>query len=163
MNLDRDGPRVRSTQQAIPNCCVRLPLPYARLTQRSVVTGAPSPTGAGAFRLDRVWNDDRYYLGGERWRGELCHCLGIHYNRASSRRATSGDPRVPDVLLPVDDAARAEHLQQFAAALCFSELGYLSADGWRTARWLRMGRERAFRNRRMAGGRCNRGEAEMLI
>ena len=61
-----------------------------------VVTGAPSPTGAeGAFGLDRVWNDDRYYLGmANAGAANYADCIGIHYNEGIiAPIQQGGDPR----------------------------------------------------------------------
>ena len=99
-----------------------------------MITGAPSPTGAeGAFGLDRVWNDDRYYLGmANAGAAQYADCLGIHYNEGViSPRQHSGDPRgdYPTYYFP-SMMQRALPFQQSSMPLCFSELGYLSPDGY---------------------------------
>ena len=99
-----------------------------------VVTGAPSPTGAeGAFGLDRVWNDDRYYLGmANAGVASNADCLGIHYNEGIiSPRQQSGDPRgdYPTYYFPLM-MQRALNPFNSSLPLCFSELGYLSPDGY---------------------------------
>ncbi len=102
----------------------------------TVVTGAPSPTGAeGAFGLDRVWNDDRYYLGmANAGVANNADCLGIHYNEGViSPRQQSGDPRgdYPTYYFPLM-MQRALTPFNGSLPLCFSELGYLSPDGYGT-------------------------------
>ncbi len=100
----------------------------------TVVTGAPAPTGAeGAFGLDRVWNDDRYYLGmANADAANYADCLGIHYNEGViSPRLQSGDPRgdYPTYYFPLM-MQRALNPFNSSLPLCFSELGYLSPDGY---------------------------------
>jgi hypothetical protein len=100
-----------------------------------IVTGAPSPTGAeGAFGLDRVWNDDRYYLGmANAGAANYADCLGIHYNEGIiSPRATSGDPRgeYPTYYYQSMMQRALNTFSNSPLPLCFSELGYLSADGY---------------------------------
>ena len=121
------------------------PVLYVRLLSKSfnaikganrgtiVVTGAPAPTGAeGAFGLDRVWNDDRYYQGMARaGAGAYADCIGIHYNEGIvSPNQNSGDPR--------DNYPTRYFTTMLNRALgpfpgkkgCFTELGYLSSDGF---------------------------------
>lgn len=100
-----------------------------------VVTGAPSPTGAeGAFGLDRVWNDDRYYLGmSNAGAANYADCIGIHYNEGIiSPRQQGGDPRgdYPTYYLPLMLQRALFPFRSTGARLCFSELGYLSPDGY---------------------------------
>ncbi|MCZ2098313.1 MAG: hypothetical protein LC121_19000, partial [Anaerolineae bacterium] len=97
MNLDREWPQ----GQIDPRAYIEL-LRQAHDAIKAVdptikvVTGAPSPTGAeGAFGLDRVWNDDRYYLGmANAGAAQYADCIGIHYNEGIiSPRQQGGDPR----------------------------------------------------------------------
>jgi hypothetical protein len=99
-----------------------------------VISGAPAPTGAeGAFGSHRVWNDDRYVAGmAAAGAASYADCIGIHYNEGIVPPDwTSGDPR--------DNY----HTRYFwgmvntywnafggARKLCFTELGYLSDDGY---------------------------------
>jgi hypothetical protein len=99
-----------------------------------VITGAPAPTGAeGAFGLDKVWNDDRYYMGmANAGAAQYTDCLGIHYNEGIvPPSATSGDPRpsYPTYYLP-SMMQRAQTPFGPDQKLCFSELGYVSPDGY---------------------------------
>jgi Bacterial SH3 domain len=98
-----------------------------------VVTGAPAPTGAeGAFGLDRVWNDDRYYQGMARaGAGRYADCIGIHYNEGIvSPNQNGGDPR--------DNYPTRYFTSMLNRALkpfgnkkgCYTELGYLSPEGY---------------------------------
>ena len=138
MNLDREWPRGRID-----------PSSYVDLLRQSseaikavdpeiwVVTGAPSPTGAeGAFGLDRVWNDDRYYLGlANAGATQYADCIGIHYNEGIiSPRQQGGDPRggYPTYYFPLMLQRAAFPFRNTPTDFCFSELGYLSPDGYGT-------------------------------
>ncbi|MDX2162248.1 MAG: hypothetical protein SF162_13060 [bacterium] len=139
MNLDREWPLgtispddytdlLRQSYQAIKATDPRV----------VVITGAPAPTGAeGAFGLDRVWNDDRYYAGmAAAGAGDFSDCIGIHYNEGIlPPTARGGDPRgeYPTYYLPYM-IERAQYPFTIGGRtgerLCFSELGYLSPDGY---------------------------------
>jgi hypothetical protein len=101
-----------------------------------VITGAPAPTGAeGAFGPDRVWNDDRYYLGmANAGAANFADCLGVHYNEGIIPPGQQGgDPRQPDYptrYFPLMIQRAAFPFRQFDIPLCFSELGYLSPQGY---------------------------------
>lgn len=100
-----------------------------------VITGAPAPTGAeGAFGLDSVWNDDRYYAGmAQAGAANYADCIGVHYNEGIvPPTATSGDPRnyYPTQYLPLMLQRAAQPFINFDIPLCFSEMGYLSPEGY---------------------------------
>lgn len=105
-----------------------------------VITGAPAPTGAeGAFGLERVWNDDRYYRGmADAGAAQYSDCIGIHYNEGILPPASlGGDPRgeyptyyfqsmVQRAFFPFRQNGQTDE------PFCFSEMGYLSPDGYGT-------------------------------
>ncbi|MBZ0299075.1 MAG: hypothetical protein K8J31_05010 [Anaerolineae bacterium] len=100
-----------------------------------VITGAPAPTGAeGAFGLAAVWNDDRYYAGmAQAGAASYADCIGVHYNEGIvPPTATSGDPRnfYPTQYLPLMLQRAAQPFFNFDVPLCFSEMGYLSPEGY---------------------------------
>ncbi len=100
-----------------------------------VITGAPSPTGAeGLFGLDRVWDDDRYYLGmANAGAAQYADCLGIHYNEGViPPNQTSGDPRsdYPTYYFQSMMQRALTPFRNTSIPLCFSEMGYLSPDGY---------------------------------
>lgn len=101
-----------------------------------VITGAPAPTGAeGAFGLAAVWNDDRYYLGmANAGAADYADCIGVHYNEGIiSPQQQGGDPRTPDYptrYLPLMIQRAAFPFRSTNIPLCFSELGYLTPDGY---------------------------------
>ena len=100
-----------------------------------VITGAPAPTGAeGAFGLDSVWNDDRYYAGmAQNGAADYADCIGVHYNEGIvPPAATSGDPRnyYPTQYLPSMLQRAANPFRNSDIPLCFSEMGYLTPEGY---------------------------------
>jgi len=136
MNLDREWP----TGKIDPRAYVSL-LKAAHDAIKAVdpsiqvVTGAVSPTGAeGAFGLDRVWNDDRYYLGmANAGAAQYADCVGIHYNEGViAPNQTTGDPR-PSYPTYYFQSMMQRALTPFASSnlpLCFSEMGYVSPEGY---------------------------------
>ncbi len=136
MNLDRQWP----TGKIDPRLYVQM-LSQAYQAIKAVdpsimvVTGALAPTGAeGAFGLDRVWNDDRYYLGmANAGAANYADCIGIHYNEGIIPPSqTTGDPR-PSYPTYYFQSMMQRALSPFNGSgkpLCFSELGYLSPEGF---------------------------------
>jgi hypothetical protein len=99
-----------------------------------VISGAPSPTGAeGFFGLDKVWNDDRYIRGmAEAGAAQYMDCVGVHYNEGiTSPSLLSGDPR-DDYYTRYFQGMINVYWNAFGGArpLCFTELGYLSPEGY---------------------------------
>jgi len=137
MNIDREWP----AGQINPNS-------YTDLLRRSynqikaknpntlVVSGALSPTGAeGAFGLDHVWNDNRYLAGmAAAGAANYMDCIGIHYNEGIlSPTQNSGDPRDPYYTRYYSGMV-STYYNAFGGArkLCFTELGYLTPEGYGT-------------------------------
>lgn len=137
MNLDREWP----TGQIDPAM-------YTELLKKSyeaikaanpntlVISGALAPTGAeGAFGLGSVWNDDRYYQGlADAGAGQYMDCVGAHYNEGIvSPTETTGDPREPYptryLTLQTD---RAWEPFNGEVPVCYTELGYLTPEGYGT-------------------------------
>ncbi|MDZ4766596.1 MAG: hypothetical protein SGI73_18825 [Chloroflexota bacterium] len=100
-----------------------------------VITGAPSPTGAeSVFGTDAVWNDDRYYNGmASAGVANFTDCIGIHYNEGIIAPAQlGGDPRgdYPTYYLGSMMDRAAFPFRASNKPLCFSEMGYLSPEGY---------------------------------
>jgi len=100
----------------------------------AVISGAPAPTGAeGAFGTAAVWNDDRYVRGmAAAGAARYMDCIGAHYNEgivAPSR--TSGDPRGSYYTRYFWGMVNT-YSSAFGGArpVCFTELGYLSPEGY---------------------------------
>ncbi len=99
-----------------------------------VISGALAPTGAeGAFGSQRVWNDDRYVAGmAAAGAASYADCIGIHYNEGIVPPDwTSGDPR-DNYYTRYFWGMVNTYWNAFGGArkLCFTELGYLSDDGY---------------------------------
>ncbi len=98
-----------------------------------VISGAPAPTGAEAAYPGKVVNDDRFLrelvaAGGLNW----MDCLGVHYNEGIVPPSqTGGDPRgeyytryFQSMLNVYSGAVGGQR------PLCFTELGYLTPEGY---------------------------------
>lgn len=137
MNIDREWPAGQIN-----------PTTYTDLLRRSynaikaknpatlVISGAPAPTGAeGAFGLDHVWNDDRYINGmAAAGAASYMDCIGVHYNEGIlSPTRSSGDPR-DNYYTRYYSGMVNTYFNAFGGAkkLCFTELGYLSPEGYGT-------------------------------
>jgi LysM repeat protein len=96
-----------------------------------VISGAPAPTGFD--NTTNAWADNRY-IAGMRAAGaaNFADCIGVHHNAgATSPSATSGHPggsHYSWYFLPMVDL----YYNTFGGAkqLCFTELGYLSGEGF---------------------------------
>jgi hypothetical protein len=96
-----------------------------------VISGAPAPTGFD--NTTNAWADNRY-IAGMRAAGaaNYADCIGVHHNAgATSPSATSGHPggsHYSWYFLPMVDL----YYNTFGGArqLCFTELGYLSGEGF---------------------------------
>lgn len=99
-----------------------------------VVTGAPAPTGFFGGCQAAGCDDDRYYAGmAQAGAAEVADCIGVHYNEGIvPPTATSGDPRnfYPTQYLPLMLQRAALPFRNSDIPLCFSELGYLSPEGY---------------------------------
>ncbi len=135
MNIDREWPQGRID----PAMYVRmLAAAYNAIKAANgnvmVISGALAPTGAeGAFGTDRVWNDDRYYAGmAAAGAAQYADCIGAHYNEGIIPPSqVGGDPRggYPTYFFTsMIDRAWAPFGGQ--RPVCFTELGYLSPEGF---------------------------------
>jgi hypothetical protein len=137
MNLDREWPNGQIN-----------PAAYVELLRQSyeaikaadpsvlVVTGAPAPTGAeSVFGSAAVWNDDRYYAGmASAGAAAYADCIGVHYNEGIIPPVQrGGDPRdndYPTRYLPLMMERAYFPFRSTDARLCFSEMGYITPDGY---------------------------------
>lgn len=100
-----------------------------------VVTGAPAPTGAGGGGtgcIPALCNDDAYYAQmAAAGAAQYTDCIGVHYNEGVvSPKQTSGDPR-DNYPTRYFQTMLSRALRNFPGMrACFSELGYLSPDGY---------------------------------
>jgi hypothetical protein len=136
VNLDREWP----TGQIDPALYTQfLKTSYEAIKAKNpntlVISAALAPTGAeGAFGLDLVWNDDRYYQGlADAGAAQYMDCVGAHYNEGIiSPTLNSGDPRENDYPTRYLQAQTARAYDPFGGAVpvCYTELGYLSPEGY---------------------------------
>ncbi len=135
MNIDREWP----TGRIDPNAYTRmLQASYSAIKGANggtmVISGALAPTGAeGFFGADRVWNDDRYYAGmAAAGAANYMDCIGAHYNEGVvPPDQVGGDPRggFPSYFLTtMTDRAWAPF--GGSRPICYTELGYLSPEGY---------------------------------
>jgi hypothetical protein len=133
-NLDREWPTGQISGAAYTNM---LRLAYNAIKSRNpsvaVISAAPGPTGAEAAYPGRVMNDDR-------WLSEMVaagglnytDCVGVHYNEGIvPPSVTSGDPRdnyYTRYLRTLLD--RYWSITGGQKPLCFTELGYLTPEGY---------------------------------
>jgi hypothetical protein len=100
-----------------------------------VISAAPAPTGAEAAFPGRVMNDDNYLAGmAAAGAANYMDCLGAHYNEGIvPPTATSGDPRgnsgyytryLPSMI------SRYTAVFGRSKPICFTELGYLTPEGY---------------------------------
>lgn len=99
-----------------------------------VITGAPAPTGFFGGCGYGGCDDDVYYQQmAEAGAAGYTDCIGVHYNEGIlPPSATYGDPRgeYPTRYLPLMIQRAAYPFRATATPLCFSELGYLTSDGF---------------------------------
>jgi len=136
MNIDREWPTGRISPNAYTSM---LQQAYSAIKGANpnvlVISGALAPTGAeGAFGSSRVWNDDRYYQGMvNAGVANYADCIGVHYNEGIlAPTQQGGDPRgeYPTRYLPLMLERVGYPFRNQGKPLCFTELGYLSGDGY---------------------------------
>lgn len=135
-NIDREWPSGQISPQAYTQM---LALAYNAIKARDnevlVISGAPAPTGFFGGACTTAGCDDKPFIQGMKnaGAGSFMDCLGIHYNEGVlSPDATSGDPR-----------GNPNHYTRYYSTmvntyrtifpnepLCFTELGYLSREGY---------------------------------
>jgi LysM repeat protein len=134
-NLDREWPQGQINPTTYTQLLAKA---YAAIKARNastlVISGAPAPTGAeGAFGLDRVWNDDRYYNGmAAAGAARYADCIGVHYNEGIvSPNQTTGDPRGDNYPTRYFTTMLNRALAAFPGkSACYTEIGYLSPEGY---------------------------------
>ena len=137
-NIDREWPRGEIDPAAYVNLMLAPGYRVIKSVDSDilVISGAPAPTGYFGGRCTGDGCDDAPYISGMVAAGatRLLDCIGVHYNEGillPSR--TSGDPR-----------GNSEHYTRYfwgmvntyhdqfggQRPLCFTELGYLSPEGY---------------------------------
>jgi hypothetical protein len=133
MNIDFEWPAGRIDPHLYVN---RMLAPVYRTMKQVnpdvlIISGAPAPTGW--HNGQNAWSDYRYIAGmAAAGAADYADCIGVHYNSgATSPATTSGHPfgEFPGWYFQ-------PHLDNYwetfggALPLCFTELGYLSQDGY---------------------------------
>jgi LysM repeat protein len=135
MNIDREWPAGQINPTTYTDLLRRSYIQIkAKNSNTLVISGAPAPTGAeGAFGLDHVWNDNRYIAGmASAGAGNYLDCVGVHYNEGIiSPTQSTGDPR-DNYYTRYYSGMVNTYFSAFGNAkkLCFTELGYLSGEGY---------------------------------
>lgn len=138
MNLDREWPN----GQINPATYVQM-LAKAGQAIRSknsntlIISGAPAPTGAAGpgGKTAAYWNDDVYLAEmAAAGAGQYVDCIGLHYNEGTtSPNASSGAAQGDNFPTRYFSPMLARGLAAFPGKkACFTELGYLSPDGYGT-------------------------------
>lgn len=135
-NIDREWP---AGQISGANYAVMLGGAYAKIKAANsgvmVISAAPAPTGAEAAFPGRVVNDDNWLA--QLWAAGgagMMDCVGVHYNEGIvSPNQTSGDPRdnFPTRYFWTM-IARYDAVTGGSKPLCFTELGYVTPEGYGT-------------------------------
>jgi uncharacterized protein YraI len=134
-NLDREWPR----NQIDPAAYTRLLAYSYNAIKRSnagtiVIGGAPAPTGAEAAFPGQVMNDDNWLRGVVNAGGlSYMDCVGVHYNEGTVSPtawtgATQGDNYYTRYYGGMVNTY--SNITGGARPLCFTELGYLSPEGY---------------------------------
>ena len=132
-NIDREWPAGQISPQAYVDNVLRPAYTAIKAANPNVlvISGAPSPTGFD--NGTNAWADNRYIAGmAAAGAANYADCIGIHFNAgATAPSASSGHPAgthyswyyTPMVNL---------YYNAFGGSrrLCFTELGYLSGDGF---------------------------------
>ena len=133
-NLDREWPEGQISGAAYANM---LRMAYQTIKASNggtmVISAAPAPTGAEAAYPGKVRNDDGWLremvdAGGLQY----MDCLGVHYNEGiMPPNATSGEPRDPYYTRYLPSVMNTYWaIIGGQKPLCFTELGYLSPEGY---------------------------------
>lgn len=132
-NIDREWPAGQIDPNSYVNNMLR-PAYNAIKSANSnvmVITGAPAPTGFD--NGTNAWADNRYVAGmAAAGAANYADCIGIHFNAgATSPNATSGHPGGSHYSWYYGPMVNV-YYNAFGGArkLCFTELGYLSGDGY---------------------------------
>jgi hypothetical protein len=99
-----------------------------------VISGAPAPTGAEAVDPANIKNDDNFMAEmAAAGAANFLDCVGIHYNEGIvAPSASTGDPRDNYPTRYFGSMLARGRASFPSRPVCFTELGYLSGDGFNT-------------------------------
>lgn len=135
MNLDREWPAGRISARSYTEM---LRQAYEAIKavdpQVMVITGAPAPTGFfGGCSSQGCDDGDYYYNLASNGADQYADCIGVHYNEGIlPPQQTGGDPRdtYPTRYFTLMANRAAAPFRGSDIPLCFTELGYLSPEGY---------------------------------
>lgn len=131
-NIDREWPAGEISPSAYVSDMLRPA--YAAIKDANpnvlVISGAPAPTGFD--NGTNAWADDRYVAGmAAASAADYLDCVGIHYNAgATSPTVSSGHPGGTHYSWYYAPMVELYANTFEGEMLCFTELGYLSGDGF---------------------------------
>lgn len=132
-NIDREWPAGQISPSSYVNDMLRPAYNAIKGANSNVmvITGAPAPTGFD--NGTNAWADDRYVAGmAAAGAASYADCIGVHHNAgATSPGARSGHPAGTHYSWYYGPTADV-YYNGFGGArrLCFTEIGYLSGDGY---------------------------------
>ena len=135
MNIDREWPAGQISPSTYTTSMLAPAYQAIKAANANVmvISGAPAPTGFYGGCSGAGCNDDQYVAGmAAAGAANYMDCIGIHYNEGIiSPSQTSGDPRSEHYTRYFWGMVNA-YYNAFGGSrkLCFTELGYLSGDGY---------------------------------
>ncbi|HZD11250.1 MAG TPA: LysM domain-containing protein [Candidatus Binatia bacterium] len=132
-NIDREWPAGQINPASYVNSMLRPAYSAIKAANPNVmvITGAPAPTGFD--NGTNAWADNRYVAGmAASGAASYADCIGVHHNAgATSPSARSGHPGGSHYSWYYGPTADV-YYNAFGGArrLCFTEIGYLSGDGY---------------------------------
>jgi len=132
-NIDREWPAGEISPSAYVNNMLRPAYNAIKGANANVmvISGAPAPTGFD--NGTNAWADNRYIAGmAAAGAASVADCIGVHYNAgATSPHATTGHPGGSHYSWYYGPMVNV-YYNAFGGArnLCFTELGYVSSDGY---------------------------------
>ncbi|MBK9052459.1 MAG: SH3 domain-containing protein [Chloroflexi bacterium] len=135
MNIDREWPAGQISPSTYTTSMLAPAYQAIKAANANVmvISGAPAPTGFYGGCSGAGCNDDQYVAGmAAAGAANYMDCIGIHYNEGIIPPSqTSGDPRSEHYTRYFWGMVNA-YYNAFGGSrkLCFTELGYLSGDGY---------------------------------
>ncbi|MBL8161722.1 MAG: hypothetical protein JNJ61_07010 [Anaerolineae bacterium] len=135
MNIDREWPSGRISARAYVEMLRQAHAAIkAADPQVLVITGAPAPTGFFGGCSGAGCDDGDYYFNmANAGAAQYADCIGVHYNEGIlPPQQTGGDPRdaYPTRYFKLMANRAAVPFRGSGLPLCFTELGYLSPEGY---------------------------------
>ncbi len=135
MNIDREWPAGRiSARSYVEMLRQAYEAIKAADPQVMVITGAPAPTGFFGGCSNAGCDDGDYYWNmANAGAANYADCIGVHYNEGIlPPQQQGGDPRdnYPTRYFPLMTQRAAAPFRGSGLPLCFTEIGYLSPEGY---------------------------------